>query len=1519
MSKRITSLMVFVAAVLLALPTQAQTNEAKKNAKVVNGQFTAKKALDTKDFKASLQKAADVKAKADSKTAEPGLAFKSVSALKTATPAPKSSQAEQSVPFKGVNLELGVLKAKEPRVATANRAPRKVVQGDPTSIIKSVPSTATVKKYARSGYGHSYNSTSRTYSTVAQSGTIRIAFDGNDVYLQDVLSTNSFGSWVKGTLSGNTITVPLGQFVYYDGEQYGLYITLADVTSSFEGTNDLDATEVTFTINGDEISLNGTSATRVLTVAWNDDNSVYQYGAPGGDYESVYTYDSDVEPASTDLVELPAGATVEAWNATGTSSGTVPTTMNVAFVGNEVYVSNLNANFPNSWIKGTLAGNKVTFSGFQYLGDYYASYQIWAVGATLSGALKDDFTMTYDADEETLTLDPDQLLVLNAAEDKLYYLQYYDALTLSKAEPVPEVVELPYSNGFNNTDEQSHFTIIDANNDGSTWSFDIANAARYHYSQANAGDDWLVSPRVSLKAGKKYHFSIDTKAQNATYPERFEVKAATENTAEALAAGVEVIPSTDVNYALLRTSETEEFTVAESGEYYIGVHAISDKDMYYLTADNFLIEAAPATAPYSVDFTSSADTMDDFIVLNNNDDDRTWIWSKDNGAYYRYSSTNTGDDYLILPIKLEAGKNYDVELTAASSNSFPEKFEVVYGTAPTADALTNVIISETEIKTSADTEYSGTFNVTADGVYYVAIHAVSDPDEFYLKVKNLSILVGADNKAPAAVTDFAAVAGENGALEVNVSFTAPTTTVEGIAGDGTISVDIYRDGVVVTTLENVAYGSAQTWKDTNVENAKTYTYQAITKNGKGDGLKSDKVDVYVGLDTPADLEDLTATDNVTTVGFAWPEVGEVGQNGGYVDPTKVDYQLWSLAVDSDNKLQYDTQLATVTGSGSYDLTYNTDEGEQDYAYWAVRPTNTVGNGGPAVASLLVGAPYALPVIEGFADNSFHYIWEPTENAGLFISEEATDDDGVALALAALDDPGTVTINTGKVNLNNAVNPTLLFDVKSETITSLNVVGSKDGAELANVATANVTSEYTTVKVPLTSLAGGRYAQIGISADFANATTQEIDWNTFSLYYEYGDLLNIDNIRIVDLYEYDLSATVSAPEKVDAGKTATVTATVENLGENEANGYTIIIKAGDEELLNQTVNEALAPFKKAQYTAEFAPTIFSEDEDVIITAEVQFDNDLEPANNTDQATISVKASTALQAENVTGVDNDGTVTLTWDAPEIPATQEVTEDFEEGFGNFVSIDADGDGYEWLHHINTGDGYDLGTTSGDGSVYSQSYDNSAGALNPDNWLVVPAILDGTFKFWAEGQDPGYADEHFAVYVSTESGTDVSTFTKVSDEYVATADFTEYSVDLTGFGGASGWVAIRHFNVSDMFYLVIDDVTYLESSAAIAGYNIYVDGELVGSTTDTSFDISDAESGEHEYSVSVVYSDGSESTPVTVTVDVATFIKSIVEAGKTFDVYTVDGIQVRKNVTNVDGLKKGVYVINGVKVLVK
>ena len=183
--------------------------------------------------------------------------------------------------------------------------------------------------------------------------------------------------------------------------------------------------------------------------------------------------------------------------------------------------------------------------------------------------------------------------------------------------------------------------------------------------------------------------------------------------------------------------------------------------------------------------------------------------------------------------------------------------------------------------------------------------------------------------------------------------------------------------------------------------------------------------------------------------------------------------------------------------------------------------------------------------------------------------------------------------------------------------------------------------------------------------------------------------------------------------------------------------------------------------------------------------------------------------------------------------------TTYDFEDGtMMEWTSLDADGDGYDWVSSADPGQYHNSGVNlagtghySSQGFVISGSWSNSAGiALTPDNYLIAPTKGEyGQIKFWACAQDANYAAEHFGVAVSTTTAT-ASAFTTIQ-EWTLTAKgeryagprgsrdqgvWYEFTADLSAYTGQEIWVAIRHFNCTDQFILNVDDITLTTAGSA-------------------------------------------------------------------------------------------------------
>lgn len=166
------------------------------------------------------------------------------------------------------------------------------------------------------------------------------------------------------------------------------------------------------------------------------------------------------------------------------------------------------------------------------------------------------------------------------------------------------------------------------------------------------------------------------------------------------------------------------------------------------------------------------------------------------------------------------------------------------------------------------------------------------------------------------------------------------------------------------------------------------------------------------------------------------------------------------------------------------------------------------------------------------------------------------------------------------------------------------------------------------------------------------------------------------------------------------------------------------------------------------------------------------------------------------------------------------------FHEGFDDgmlpagWMVVDVDGDGYTWdatfQYQENPSDAY-----MGDGMIASASYINEEGALFPDNWLISPAISipgNAILTFWVKGQDASYFAENYSVYIATSNT--VAAFEQTSPVLTGTTihGWEQKVVDLGAYAGQTIYIAFRHHNSTDMYWLDLDEVeVYQESYAGI------------------------------------------------------------------------------------------------------
>ncbi len=221
-----------------------------------------------------------------------------------------------------------------------------------------------------------------------------------------------------------------------------------------------------------------------------------------------------------------------------------------------------------------------------------------------------------------------------------------------------------------------------------------------------------------------------------------------------------------------------------------------------------------------------------------------------------------------------------------------------------------------------------------------------------------------------------------------------------------------------------------------------------------------------------------------------------------------------------------------------------------------------------------------------------------------------------------------------------------------------------------------------------------------------------------------------------------------------------------------------------------------------------------------------------ASDTKISVITCPQPTGLAVDNITA----STATVSWVGPGdsyvvrygVPQAL-FYEDFDNGMpAGWSNIDADNDGNVWVSSYNPGiyhnAGVDLsgsGHNSSEAYVISGSFANQTGEeLTPDNWLITPAIQlpsdveSLNLKFYASAQDVNYAAEHYGVYISTTVADDTDAFTLLWDEDMDAdggphrgGTWGEKNTDISAYAGQTVYIAIRHFDCTNMFILNIDD----------------------------------------------------------------------------------------------------------------
>lgn len=889
----------------------------------------------------------------------------------------------------------------------------------------------------------------------------------------------------------------------------------------------------------------------------------------------------------------------------------------------------------------------------------------------------------------------------------------------------------------------------------------------------------------------------------------------------------------------------------------------------------------PVSLPYVQHFDSPS-SFDDFYVVNANGDDDCWSYNpmihcaKNSTAW----SPTDSDDWLILPLQLEAKASYTVSFVMYGAAMSVERFDLWLGTEPTKAGMTRQLMETKEVKIADQNSVQRTqFSVEESGTYYLAFHDCTEVNQGTIFLDDIEINE-VPNTMPAAPTDLTLVPGEKGKRECDVAFTLPTTTLDGKPLDFISEARIYRNDYLAKKFEvnrgdDLTPGTTISYHDTELSN-RLYTYKivALSENGEEGGAAMQ--DVYVGLDMPKQITNLEVREDVDhpgTILLTWDAPTE-GVHGGYIDPKGIYYTI-SKGYDNEFDVRenhYEDHLPMpekqsyvaysvyarneMGGLRTEWLTMSTQYGPSMVAPWSEGFANATVKNGPwlthVTGTTAVGDAswYTSSPFDDMPDQNddFGYTYFFTSNIGR-----------------------TARFVSPKVDIRQLSSPTLsfwLYEHGDADVIDVAVLPEMTQWEPLGTITLDEEREgWKRYTFDLSAYRDKQFVQVGFEGTSKVRTSQ---------------ITALDNVSIRNNFDRDLGIVSSEfPKHIDVGdKSAHFKVTVRNEGNQlvKANEYTLSLyrqavesSSAAQQIVTFSGRRAAKAYYKdidvdasATFELSYIPTIF-DDDSYIYYIKVDYDGDENAANDTTPSQeVRIVKPTFPVPDGLAATCGEEGVQLSWKAPAIEegTALPVTDTFEDygifdidNFGDWTVYDGDGQytvtmaftvgsevqvldypnigmpmAWQCFSSIDAGIPYTSWEAhSGDLMMVAMSNaKNDDGTYHDnDDWLISPKLSgrQQTISFYAKcGMGTAYQPEVLEVLYATDDTTDPAAFKPVLDpiELYNVSAWDEYAIILPE--GAQRF-ALR-CKSQHKFALLLDDVTYQPAGAAdvvLLGYNVY------------------------------------------------------------------------------------------------
>lgn len=316
---------------------------------------------------------------------------------------------------------------------------------------------------------------------------------------------------------------------------------------------------------------------------------------------------------------------------------------------------------------------------------------------------------------------------------------------------------------------------------------------------------------------------------------------------------------------------------------------------------------------------------------------------------------------------MDKGNVYEVEYTLEQSAGFVFRNELKLGQEADVKDMTRTVIPVSEDSAiNRRIHKKGIVHINESGEYNFGLHDLSDAATFDTKIRAFKVSAGVDEKAPAMTSAMKVIPSPKGLLEAVVEIPTLAKNLADNASSEPVSVDIYRDSLLVKQFENVIPGTNLSYID-HVDSAGYYKYTVVPSNRYGKSFATEKT-AFIGVNIPVSPQNLVMRQSVDgyALELSWDPVTKT-VDGDSISPELVHYKI----LDRTN-----TSLPVVVDNlkeNSYTCRAVVNPGQQKFAAYSVYAVTAKGS---SVQSNTEGFPVGkkdiAPYKESFSNASLSH-------------------------------------------------------------------------------------------------------------------------------------------------------------------------------------------------------------------------------------------------------------------------------------------------------------------------------------------------------------------------------------------------------------------------------------------------------------------------------------------------------------------------------------------------------------------